>query len=254
MKPKVIALALLAALVCTSSHAQRPGGGPFGGGMAPGVDQGFTKYFGDNNAFSAKAECTMDGPEGTPVVMVMNMTMLDGKTRMEMDMTQMRGTKMPPTAIASMKQMGMDRTIMITLPEKKTSYMIYPSLQAYVENPMRTDTENPEAGKKPKIEKTSLGKESIDGHPCDKNKVVITMENGKTHEAIVWNAPDLKDFPLQMQMSEAGRNMTMKFKDVSLDKPDAKLFEPPADATKYDSQMQLMQNEVMKRAGGLRKQ
>jgi hypothetical protein len=42
----------------------------------------------------------------------------------------------------------------------------------------------------------------------------------------------------------------MLFKDVKLVKPEASQFEPPAGATKYDSMMNMMQNEMMKRRGG----
>ena len=53
-----------------------------------------------------------------------------------------------------------------------------------------------------KVEKTALGKETIDGHACVKNKVVVKNEQGAVLEAITWNATDLKDFPLQIEMKE----------------------------------------------------
>ena len=43
--------------------------------------------------------------------------------------------------------------------------------------------------------------------------------------------------------------MTMLFKDVKLTKPDASLFEPPSGYKKYDSQMALMQDTMMKQMG-----
>jgi hypothetical protein len=42
----------------------------------------------------------------------------------------------------------------------------------------------------------------------------------------------------------------MLFKNVSLAKPAASLFDPPADFKKYDSVQQMMQQEMMKRMGG----
>ena len=105
-----------------------------------------------------------------------------------------------------------------------------------------SDKEVADAGKDYKMEKTSLGKETIDGHPCEKNKVVATNEKGEKHEVTVWNATDLKDFPIQMQMpdEQSGTSILMKFKNVKLGKPDAKLFDAPTGLTKYDDTQSLM--------------
>jgi len=45
--------------------------------------------------------------------------------------------------------------------------------------------------------------------------------------------------------------MTMLFKDVNLAKPDAGLFDPPSNYTKYDSMQAMMQAVMMKRMGGM---
>jgi hypothetical protein len=64
----------------------------------------------------------------------------------------------------------------------------------------------------------------------------------------------MKDFPIQIQMElqkeNPGNLMTMKFKDVKLEKPAASLFDAPKDYTKYPNPMALMQAEMMKRGGG----
>jgi hypothetical protein len=82
-----------------------------------------------------------------------------------------------------------------------------------------------------------------------KNKVVITDDQGKTHESTVWNAGDLKKFPIKIEMTEDGRTTTMLFKNVKASKPDATLFDPPKSYKKYESQQALMQQEMMKRMG-----
>jgi hypothetical protein len=102
------------------------------------------------------------------------------------------------------------------------------------------------------MESTELGKESVDGHACVKNKVTVTDKAGKAHESTVWNATDLKNFPVKITTSEAGAATTMLFKAVKLEKPDPAQFEPPAGFKKYDSLMALMQQEMMSRMGGAR--
>ena len=52
------------------------------------------------------------------------------------------------------------------LPEKHTGYMVYPGLKAYCELPMRAGSSATETNKPPKVERTEIGKETIDGHPC----------------------------------------------------------------------------------------
>ena len=85
---------------------------------------------------------------------------------------------------------------------------------------------------------------------CVKNKAVVSDHEGNKHESIIWNATDLKGFPIKILTEEHSQSMTMLFKDVKFSKPDASLFETPAGLKRYDSPMALMQGEMMKRMGG----
>lgn len=211
----------------------------------PGEQLG--KIFGKNTAFTANAHVTMKAPSGKEMpAMEFQYAMLDGKVRTEMDMTKMHSANMPPDAMASMKQMGMDRTVHIFLPDKKIAYMIYPSMKAYCEmNPAQTTGQK--EGKEPKIETTDLGKETIDGHPCVKSKVVVTSEDGHKFESLVWKATDLKDFPIQTQMTtEDGTTVTTKFADINQSKPSASMFEPPSDFKRYASVQELMMSNMQR--------
>jgi chemotaxis protein CheY-P-specific phosphatase CheC len=166
-----------------------------------------------------------------------------------MDMAEMKSGRMSPEAAGQMKQMGMDKMITISLPEKKVAYLIYPGMQSYVENPI-TD---PQAAATPadyKVAVTELGKDTVDGHSCVKNKVTVTDKEGNKHESTVWNAADLKNFPVKIETSEGGRSSVMLFKNVSLTKPDAGVFETPSGYTKYESMQSLIQQQMMKRMGG----
>jgi hypothetical protein len=244
MKRILILAVFAAALAVKPASAQMPGMG-----RTPGMNPAMTKMFGDNKNFTANAELNLqDQKQGAPMSMAMVFIMSDGKMRTELDMTQIKGGQFPPSAMASMKQMGMDKMVSISRPDKKVTYMVYPNLKAYAEMPM-SEQQTAAMGKDVKIEKTSLGKETINGHPCEKNKVVLTDDQG-AHEILVWNATDLHDFPAQMQMTESGSTVLIAFKDIKLDQPNAALFETPAGLTKYDSPQQLMQTEMMKRMGG----
>ncbi|HSY74957.1 MAG TPA: DUF4412 domain-containing protein, partial [Dongiaceae bacterium] len=121
--------------------------------------------------------------------------------------------------------------------------------QSYVENHL-SDTQTAATTNDFKTESTEIGKETIDGHPCVENKVVITDKDGNKHESTVWNATDLKNFPVKIKTGTQGGNTIMSFKNISLAKPDASLFEVPSGYTSYDSMQSMMQTEMMKKMGG----
>jgi hypothetical protein len=251
MKKYLVVLAAVVAGLSFSIAQAQPGmragmGGPSG----PRLGGDMAKIFGENSAFSANLEMqSTGGPAGDGMTMPGKLAYLEGKSRFEMDMSQMKSSKMPPQAAEQMKQMGMDKMVAIARPDKKVSYLIYSGLQAYVENPIQ----DPDAAKSEadyKIETTELGKDTVDGHACVKNKVVVTDKEGKAHESTVWNATDLKKFPVKVETTEGGMTVTMLFKDVKLAKPDAGQFDPPSGFKKYDSMMAMMQQEMMKRMGG----
>jgi len=130
-----------------------------------------------------------------------------------------------------LKQAGLDRMVSIFRPDKKATYLVYPGVQSYQELPLaKGEAEAYEQGLRP--EKTVLGKETLDGHPCVKNKVIVKSGKGPVLEAFTWNATDLKDFPLQIEMKENGNTMRMYFTQVRLIKPDARQFELPANYSK----------------------
>jgi hypothetical protein len=229
-----------AAVVGQSALAQLPQAN------VPGLDAALTKLFGNNNAFTATATARLlDEKETETMSMPMGYAMLDGKIRSEVDMTQVKSKQMPAEASAMLKQMGVDKMVSIVRPDKQMQFIVYPTARAYAEMPISKGTNA--GGQDYKMESTKLGAEAIDGHPCVKNKVIISSKDAEKHEAIVWNATDLKDFPVKMQMPQAGGgNLLMTYTNIKLEKPDAKLFEPPSDFEKHDSVEKLLQSVMMK--------
>ena len=226
--------AILASSAAGIAHAQMPAGGP------PAWNAAMTRLFGDIKAFSAKAEMRALDKSGQPAIqMPMNFALLDNKVRLDIDMAQVKGPKAPPDQVALLKQMAMDRVACIVALDKKAMQLIFPSLAAYVETPLPED-EAAALNKDLKLHKTPLGKETIDGHPCVKNRVVMTDAKGQKAEAVVWNATDLKDFPVQMEMNDKGTTVVMRYNEVRLSKPDAKQFDAPAGFTKHADMQQLM--------------
>jgi hypothetical protein len=83
-----------------------------------------------------------------------------------------------------------------------------------------------------------------------KNKDVITDKQGGKQEFTVWNATDLKNFPIQIEMIAQGNTVNMSYTDLNFSKPDAGLFNPPGGFTRYDNMQAMMQQVMMKKMGG----
>jgi hypothetical protein len=205
------------------TFAQLPSASP-----GSGVNAAFVKLFGSVSAFTAKAETrVLDRSQEQLLRMPMEFTSLDGKVRLDIDLSQVQSKNFSPSTLASLKQAGMDRLVSIFRPDKKVTYLIYPGVQSYQElTQSKAETEAAEKGLK--LEKSGLGKDTLDGHPCVKNKVVVRSGKEPVLEAVVWNATDLKDFPIQVEMKENDNTMRMHFTDVRFVKPDAKQFDVPA--------------------------
>ena len=235
-------LLLVAAFSCISLTSQAQ----MGGSGSPDFSDMTDKFFGEHTTFEAAIEVTAKAPNAPePLVMNGRMAVLDKKTRFEMNFADTKGGGLPPNAAEQMKQMGMDRTVIISRPDRQTSYLIYPGLNAYAELPLK-ESGGTNSGDY-QIGTLKLGVETIDGHECDKNKVSVTNKLGKVQQATVWNARDLKNFPIQIETEQKGNPVKMKFKGVKFEKPAAAQFDPPADCTRYENVQALMQKEVMKR-------
>jgi len=244
---KKLSLLLLTLAAVNFSALAQPGPGS----PSTGMSANFTRLFGPNPAFTASVEMKTSSAERGEVTFVMNLALRDTNMRADIDMAQIKGESIPPAAIAQMKQMGMDRVINITRGDQKTIYIIYPGMKSYAKMTL-PPADAAALEKEPKIEKTELGKETIDGHACVKSKVVMTTSDGKSQEFTVWAASDLKDFPVQIQTGEKGGTLVMHYTNIKFVKPDAAQFEPPADFTAYDDLQKMMMSAMQKMMGGMK--
>ena len=215
---------------------------------SPGFDGAMEKLFGGNTTFTATLESQIKPKSEDLITMPGKVAFDSGKTRFEMNLAGATGLKLPPNAAAQMKSMGLDQIITITLPDTKSVYLIYPGLQSYVQTPLPASAAATNLNFK--VATTAVGKETVAGHPCVENKVVVTDDKGATNVFTVWNATDLKNFPVKIYRAGPDAEVTMAFTDVSLIKPAAAWFEPPAGYARYDNMQTMMQTEVMKRLGG----
>jgi predicted aspartyl protease len=214
-------------------------------GPTTGLNAAMTKLFGDHSAFSARAEMQVEGGAAGGTTLIMDLAVLDGQMRSDLDMSTMKSAQMPPNAVQAMKQMGMDRIASIVNQNAGTLCLIYPGLNSYAEMPL--PAAEAAAAKDPfQMQKTELGRETIGGRATTKYKVTLTDSQGVQQEALIWTAPDLNHFPVRMQMTDKGSTITVNYTDVKLTKPEAALFRPPAEFTRHANVQALMQAAMMR--------
>jgi hypothetical protein len=77
------------------------------------------------------------------------------------------------------------------------------------------------------IDRSAAGSETIDGHACKVENVTVTPHQGQPTKMKVWEAEDLKGFPVKVEMQSKNGPITLMYKDISLAEPAASLFTHP---------------------------
>jgi hypothetical protein len=188
-------------------------------------------------AGSKKAEKT--GP------MEFLMMMSKGKSRMEMDMAKMSATA---GSNAGAMPAGIGKMITISRPDKKVVYQVLPGLNAYCE--MAIPEASGGTADAIKVERKIEGTEKVDTYECEKVRNSVTAPDGTKTDVLTWEAKELKGLPIKMETETPEGKMTMMFKDIKTDAPDAAMFEPPKGATKYGSMQEMMMSSMMKMMQG----
>ncbi len=255
MKLNLSIFLTLGALVTTCSALAQFGAAdaasPVPGGGTP-ITGPIAKLFGAHQGFSCDLQVSGKDPSSKKsFTMFGKLAFLESKSRFELDLAKVKGGGIDDSMKAQVAAMGLGEMVMSARPDKKSTYVVYPGLEAYVllAQPKPGPSAVPEsASDQPVI--TPVGNETIDGHPCVKNKYRFKDDAGKIQDALVWNATDLKQFPIRIEHKEADQSIRLDFKNVDLSKPGEPLFEPTASYSKYGSMASLMQNVIMKKLGG----
>ncbi|MBI3868437.1 MAG: hypothetical protein HY299_07885 [Verrucomicrobia bacterium] len=230
---------LLSGMLRITVDAQIPGG-------QTGFNPALLQLFGNHKAFTTKVELRMTDAAGKDVVKTpMGMALLDRRVRVEVNINQITSSTLDAEGLNMFKRAGMDQVVSILRPDDSRTMVIFPTAKVYAEEPM-TESDASGFSEAHKVEASDIGKESFDGHPCVKRRVTVTSSSGKKVQGTIWNATDLKDFPVKIQLPEGSSMVEMTFKDVKLQRPDVSLFQPTAGFTRYESMEKLIQDRVFK--------
>ena len=229
-------------LVLVSSVAARA---QLDGPGSPGVSASLIRLFGTNLAFTAQLEYQLLNRSNQEIVnLPMSFARLDNRIRVEVDLARMRNQE-HPDALAQVKPLGMDQLVTILRPDQRATFQVFPRLQAFVKLPM-PPTESEAFLKPAKMERTPIGQEKMQGYACVKYRVTALDQQGKRHEATVWNAAELRDFPVCVATQEGADTVIMRFQQVQFVRPEATKFEPPAGYTECADMKALMEGPATK--------
>jgi hypothetical protein len=201
----------------------------------PGDSTGFNvvlfKLFGGHDNFSVSARLQiLDSMQKPTVDMPYAMSVMSGKMRADIDMNAVSGPMITPEIKAQMKAAGMDRVVSIVRLDTNRKLVIYPALKSCADMALDATT-NAASGYT--TTKTPMTRETLDGHPCVKYRVVIKDPKGRQQQLIDWEASDMKDFPIRIQLNEDGQNTVIQYTAVKFAKPDPAFFELPAGYARY---------------------
>jgi hypothetical protein len=150
------------------------------------------------------------------------------KIRMDMDYAGMAKAGDMPSGIRNI--------VTIHRGDKQVTYSVYPNKRKYIAHQL-TDKNYYE---KPDVQKTRLGRETINGHPTDKYKVKITFKNGNIQNGLIWNAKDLDGMTIKSVVVDDKFKVTTILTNIKLITPFAKLFEIPAKYTQANNFMDIV--------------
>ena len=217
-------------------------------GSPSGVSAALIQLFGANTNFTAKAKMEVLGKDKHVTISgPMDVAMLNGNFRMDLDGSQLTGSEVPP-GTAMLKQMGMEKLTSIIRTDKREVHVLLPMLEAVLTTPFSKE-ETDALVNPPKVTETELGKETLDGVAVVKKQLSSTF-GAEKREATLWLAPTLKDFPLRIETTEGNNTLILKFSDVKLGKPAAALFNVPKGYTLYSSIEDMTQGAMKKMMGG----
>jgi hypothetical protein len=245
--PRWIVVAFL--LTCVVGRAQLPSVNFPSAASAPGTDFAtMSRLLGSHSGFTARYEVRMyDKSQKETISAAMNCAYLENKMRLEINLAQMKNKDLPAGFADQLKQMGMDQIVTLIRPDKQSIYVVYPKLEACLTQPLPKETEGNRA-----VEKQALGKETLDGEPCVKNRVTFTSNKGGKEELTVWNATNLKDFPVQVLTKQDDDTIITRYRQIQLAKPEARLFDLPAGFKEYEDTQSFVQGIMPKvLSGGL---
>ncbi len=195
--------------------------------MPPPPALGHMNY-GDRDFKAVLVSTTFDKSNQREISFEMPIAKAGAKFRMDVDYAKMSGAQgMPP---------GLSEVVMIDSSDENRTYSLYTNKKKY----MISEETDDDYIAEPDMQKTFIGKETIDGHPTEKYEIVVTYQDQDTQTGYIWNATDLGGMTIRSEFDNAAVRVTSTLTQIVMGTPSAELFEIPADYTETDNFMEII--------------
>ena len=96
------------------------------------------------------------------------------------------------------------------------------------------------------IQRTFVGKENLDGHPCNVEDVIVKRSDGSTVESKVWEAQDLSGIPVRIESHVGDVTLSASYRDIVTETPDSKFFTIPDRCTPFEQMGQVVEKKTIR--------
>ena len=200
-----------------------------------------SNLFGPHTAFTALAKVE-NAPLDAPATLQLALCRLGDRVWLNMDLRQIPQATGTPIPTGLLSKLGADRAIAVGRLDKSSPWQIrFPKLQAFYEETLTSS--NPRfrlLARGARIERTVVGKEDLDGHPCVKHKLVASLKNEREPLGFVWEASDMNRFPIRLDLMLEGQMTTIRLQDVKFGRANASYFDLPAGYQRYKDLQQIL--------------
>lgn len=96
------------------------------------------------------------------------------------------------------------------------------------------------------VTRRNVGSETVEGHPCRIESVIVTRPDGSKIESRVWEAQDLQGIPVKIESQVGDVTLSALYRDISLATPDQALFEIPQKCTPFEKMGQVVEQKIVR--------
>ena len=96
------------------------------------------------------------------------------------------------------------------------------------------------------MKRAAAGTDTIDGHPCNIENIIVTRPDGSTIASRVWEAQDLKGVPVRIESHIGEITLSAVYRDVSFDTLDQSLFRISESCTPLEKMGQVVEGKTLR--------
>ena len=206
--------------------------------QAPLVSMVVVKALDKCPSFTARVEVSVSGKaDSVPSSASGTVECQNGNIRWEARLGDIKSTQLTESARVVVRQINGEQFLLLTRPDQRVNYLVLSGSQACLEQSLPT--------LKLSADKGPASAETVDGRVCLREKLTAVPSAGSPAQVLVWKSKELKGIPLQLQLTDAGETIQVRFKDIHFRTIPADRFRLPQGLTTYNSVEDLVQSVLI---------